>query len=188
MPLSSLVEFQSDKRRTEPYSEDSYFVSVLHVIGEGILDMHTIKRYHPKTPGIEVKPGEVLLSKINPRIPRAFVMPELGKKTLCSSEFEVMSTKDGVDPYLVAFLLLSDSVHSQIRSLTSGTSASHNRIKTDDLAKVLLPVPKAGTEYEDRMRALTRLYRKTIEALVKQTLKLSEIRDEKEQWNVDNRY
>ena len=186
VPLSSLVDFQTDKRRNELCSEDSYFVSVLHVIGEGMLDMRGIKRYRPRTPGIEVKPGELLFSRINPRIPRAFVMPDLGRRTLCSSEFEVMSTKAGIDPYLIAFLLLSDSVHSQIKSLTSGTSASHNRIKTDDLAKVLLPVPNAGTEYEAEIMALTREYRKTIEVLVKQTLKLSDIRDKEERWSINN--
>lgn len=85
-------------------------------------------------------------------------------------------------------MILSDSVHSQIKSLTSGTSASHNRIRTDDLAKVLLPVPKAGTEYEDEIMALTREYRKTIEVLVKQTLKLSNIRDKEESWSINNRH
>jgi len=129
----------------------------------------------------------VLFSKINPRIPRAFVMPDLCRKTFCSSEFEVMSTKTGVDPYLIAFLLLSAPVHSQIKSLTSGTSASHNRIKTDDLAKVLLPIPKAGTEYEGEIWALIRDYRKTIEALVRHTLKLSDIRDKEEKLSINNR-
>jgi type I restriction-modification system DNA methylase subunit len=181
VPLSSLVDFQTDKRRAEPYTEDSYFLSVLHIIGEGMLDMRGIKHYRPRTPGIEVKPGELLFSRINPRIPRVFVMPDLSRRTLCSSEFEVMSAKAGVDPYLIAFLLLSDPVHSQIKSLTSGTSASHNRIRTDDLAKVLLPIPKAGTEYESKMMVLTREYRKTMEVLIKQTLKLSDIRDQREE-------
>lgn len=180
VPLSDLVEFESDRRPNEPHQYDNYFVSVLHIVGEGMLDIHWIKNYHPKTPGILVRPGEVLFSRINPRIPRVLVMPDLGRKTLCSSEFVVMSTKPGIDPYLIAFLLLSDSVHSQVRSLTSGTSASHNRIKTNDLAKVLLPVPKSGTECEIRISALIVEYRKTIEALIKQTLKLSNMRDKED--------
>lgn len=181
VPLSSLVEFQSDKRGSEPLTDDGYFVSVLHVIGEGMLDIQGIRTYRPKTPGIRVKPNEVLFSKINPRIPRVFVMPNLGRKIFCSSEFEVMSPKQGVDPYLVAFLLLSDSVYSQIKSLTSGTSASHNRIKADNLSTVLLPTPKPGTKYEAKLRALIKDYRKTLEALVEQTLRLSDIR---EKWYV----
>ncbi len=186
IPLSSLVDFQSAGRPTKPWSKNNYFISVLHVIGEGMLDMHGIKCYRPKTPGLEVKPDEILFSRINPRIPRAFVMPNLGRKVLCSSEFEIMSIKAGIDPYLIAFLLLSDSVHNQIKSLTSGTSASHNRIKTDDLAKILLPIPKAGTEYEDEIKALIREYRKTIEILVKQTIVLSEIRDKEKRQNINN--
>jgi hypothetical protein len=33
----------------------------------------------------------------------------------------------------------------QINTLTAGTSASHNRIKTADLANILLPLPKPHT-------------------------------------------
>jgi type I restriction-modification system DNA methylase subunit len=177
IPLSDLVEFQSDKRKDERYDRDGYFISVLHVIGEGMLDMHGIKTYQPKTPGIKVEPGEILFSKINPRIPRVFVMPDFGKKTLCSSEFEVMSAKKGADPYLISFLLLSNSVQSQVQSLTSGTSASHNRIKTAALSKVLLPYPKAGSNYETKLITLIKDYRIALDLMTEQTKKLSTIRE-----------
>jgi type I restriction-modification system DNA methylase subunit len=183
IPLYNLVEFQSDKRASEPYTEDSYFISVLHIIGDGMLDIRGVKTHRPKTPGIRVNPGEVIFSRINPRIPRAFVIPDFGRKILCSSEFEVMSAKPGIDPYLVTFLLLSNSVHEQVRSLTSGTSASHNRIKTSDLANILLPVPIPGTNYETRLSAVIDKYRKTIGVLVEQMLRLSSIREEHETLN-----
>jgi hypothetical protein len=131
VPLSHLVDFESKNRKHERYSTDCYFVSVLHVIGEGILDITGIKNHQPKTPGTRVFPDEILFSKINPRIPRVFVMQYWKRKILCSTEFEVMKAKRGTDPYLISFLLLSESVQNQIVNLTSGTSASHNRIKTN---------------------------------------------------------
>lgn len=177
VPLSQVVDFESKSRKNEGYSKDCYFVSVLHVIGEGMLDITGIKNHQPKTPGTRVFPDEILFSKINPRIPRVFVMPDWKRKTLCSSEFEVMKAKKGIDPYLISFLLLSETVQNQIVNLTSGTSASHNRIKTNELFNVMLPMPKAGTEYEKKLQSAIKEYRQVMESLYKQTLKLSEIRE-----------
>jgi hypothetical protein len=181
-PLSSLVDFQSECRPSESFSDGCVFISVLHVIGEGLLDIGGMMNYRPKTAGIRVKPGEIIFSKINPRIPRVLVVPNLGRKVLCSSEFEVMSTKQGVNPYLVAYLLLSEPVQSQVRSLTSGTSASHNRIRTNDLAGVLLPLPKRGTESAVKLNLFIEEYRRTIECLVEQACKLSRLREEEGNW------
>lgn len=178
VPLSELVSFQSESRKHTAFRDGFLFVSVLHVIGEGMLDIGGIKQYRPKTPGIVAMPGEILLSKINPRIPRVLVLPDFGKTTLCSSEFEVMSVKRGVDPYTISYLLLLDSVQQQIRSLTSGTSASHNRIRTSELVNVLVPIPKAGSEYEAKLKALMKQYRHAVDSLVISTLKIHSIRAE----------
>lgn len=137
-PLSELTS-SPQKRRATAYTEKHYFISVLHVIGEGILDIPGIKSYQPITPGIPVEPGEVILSRINPRIPRVAVVPDLGRKLLCSSEYEVIRPKAGISPYLISFLLLSPFVQEQVQSLTAGTSASHSRIKPKKVYDVLLP-------------------------------------------------
>lgn len=151
VPLKELTEGQI-KRRTRSHSSDNYFISVLHIIGEGILDIPGIKSYEPITPGVPVNPGEVIISRINPRIPRAAVVPELGKPLLCSSEYEVIKPKEGVSPYLLCFLLLSPSVQVQIQSLTAGTSASHSRIKPGMILDVLVPdVASANTLFGDEL-------------------------------------
>ena len=97
-------------------------------------------------------PGEVIISRINPRIPRATVVPELGRPLLCSSEFEVIKPKEAVSPYLLCFFLLSPSVQVQIQSLTAGTSASHSRIKPGRILDVLVPdVASARTLVGDEL-------------------------------------
>lgn len=163
IPLGELVEFLGDARRSAPWQEGWAFVSILHVLGEGFLDMTGALKHAPKTPGVQTNPGELLLSRINPRIPRICVTPDFGVPTLCSSEFEVMRTKNPKDTYLLAYLIQTAAVQNQIQSLTSGTSASHNRIRTAELAQVLIPMPKPGsltfdtvwqnvTEYEEALR------------------------------------
>lgn len=96
--------------------------------------------------GIPCKPGDLLFSKINPRIPRLIVVPELGCPLTCSSEFEILNSKIEINNYGIQLLLMLPTVQAQINNLTSGTSSSHNRIKTSDLASVLVPLPKKNTK------------------------------------------
>ena len=145
IPLREYVE-APEKRKGTSYHEGTYYISVLHIIGEGMLDVSGIRSYRPITPGLPVNPGEVIISRINPRIPRVAVVPELGKPLLCSSEYEILRTKDGISPYGVALLLLTPFVQEQIRSLTAGTSASHSRIQPHKVYDVLVPNIMNGTD------------------------------------------
>jgi len=180
--LKDLVDFVADERRVEHYRPGVAFLSVLHVISEGVLDLRALRSYAPKTPGLPVKPGEVLLSRINPRIPRVLVVPDLGQPILCSSEFEVMRPKKDVDPCLIAFLLLSQSAQTQIQSLTSGTSASHNRIKTKDLGQVTLPVPRSGTEAAKKLKRKLALYQQALTRIMESQKLIVELREAEMEW------
>jgi len=171
-----LVDFCSDERRNERWEPGTAFISVLHVLGEGLVDMGGAQSYSPKTPGLPTNYGEILVSKINPRIPRICITPEFGKRTLCSSEFAVLRPKQGVDVYLLAYLLLSDAVQSQIRSLTSGTSASHNRIRTAELATVLVPMPDQSGTRAAKLAELTENYRCALKTMSEASVKVAALR------------
>jgi len=173
--LDELVEFVADSRKTQRYSEGSTFIGVLHILTEGVLDVAGIRSYKPKTPGVPTHAGELLLSKINPRIPRVIVVPDLGLRVLCSAEFEVMRARKAVDPYFIAFLLNTEYAQRQIRSLTSGTSASHNRIKTRDLAQVLLPVPLKSSKSGRKVRESVRRYRDAITTITRAYSDLADV-------------
>ena len=180
--LSDLVDFVADGRRVEPHRPGVAFLSVLHVIAEGVLDLAAMRTYAPKTPGVPVNPGEILLSRINPRIPRALVVPDLGQPILCSSEFEVMRPKKGVDPYMIAFLLLSRMAQTQIQSLTSGTSASHNRVKTKELAQLSLPIPRSGSESAKKLRRKVAQYRQVLTGMMACQQSIVELREGETEW------
>ena len=180
--LSDLVEFLSTKRKRDICPPESKCISVLHVIGEGMLDVNSMLDYSPKTPGLRCYPGEILLSKINPRIPRVLVVPNFGIPLTCSTEFEIMKPAGDLDSYSVAFLLLIDLVQAQIRSLTSGTSASHNRIRTRDLARVKIPVPKSNSEAQKRLYFTAAKYRESIENMIEKTWEITGIRRHETWW------
>lgn len=175
-PLRDLASFGSDLARPTKASGDSAYISILHVLGEGFVDTAGALTYKPKTPGFSVSAGDVLISKINPRIPRVCIVPDFGKPTYCSTEFEIVIPKIDVNPMLLAFLLLTQVAQKQIVSLTSGTSSSHNRIRTSELASVLLPIPKSGSDLEEKLFALVKDYGIAISAITNATLSLSQIR------------
>lgn len=178
--LRPLGDFVTDSCRRKPvgYREGCYFISVLHVLGDGVLDIAGIQSYRPVTPGLTVQPGEVLLSRINPRIPRVTVVPDLDKVLLCSSEFEVLTPLDSFSPFDLAFALLSPVVQEQIQSLTAGTSASHSRVRSQDVRSLLIPDLDGIRGSADRTSEALRAYQQSCELITASLLRISRARSE----------
>ena len=177
--LSTIVDFPNQIRKKEKYNNNYIFIGVPHIIGEGLIDYQGILEYRPVTPGNLVKSGEIILSKINPRIPRALVVPVLSKPTLCSSEFEVLRPKGGINPYEILFLLFTKVVQNQITNLTSGTSASHSRVKTEDLENLRIPLPKPNTKEEQQFKMKIQEYQNYIENLISNIISINSLRNDK---------
>lgn len=170
--LASLVA-PRQKVRPVSHSPGSLFISVLHVIGEGILDLPSVLAYRPITPGVPVWPGQIIISRINPRIPRVLVVPDLGSPLLCSSEFEVLEPLENVSPYALAFLLLSGPAQAQIRSLTAGTSASHSRVHSTAIRSVSIPWP---TRDQQAFTRVVNAYEEANRAIIQSIARISALR------------
>ena len=143
--LRELVTFETKNRRREPIEKNSKCISVLHVFNGDIIDYEEMINYSPKYPGFVCYPGDLLFSKINPRIIRILVVPKFDFPLTCSTEFEIMNSKCQFSNFGIKLLLMLPTVQLQIQSLTSGTSSSHNRIKTSDLEGILIPIPKTNS-------------------------------------------
>ena len=139
-------------------------ISVLHVDEGGCIDLRAVSTYRPATACVRCLPGDVLLSRINPRIVRIAVVPATGWQLACSCEFAVLRSRPGgLSPWALALLLRSAPVQAQIHSLTSGTSSSHNPIRDRDLQSILIPWPKSPSQASRRLEALAAQYRDAVE-------------------------
>lgn len=87
-----------------------------------------------------------------------------------------MRTKCDLDVYTLAYLLQTEIVQNQILSLTSGTSASHNRIRTAELGQVLVPIAKQGTDKASLINQLATEYRRALDSLTQSSIMLANIR------------
>jgi hypothetical protein len=166
--LKELVTLPNKHKRGVRNNPGAKCISVLHIGDFGALNIRELMSYAPKYPGQLCSPGDILFSKINPRIPRAVVVPDLGIALTCSSEFEVMRPVEPYSAHEIMLLLLSSHTQSQIQSLTSGTSSSHNRIKTEQLMEVRIPVLKGkrreGSLYAALVRDFGDAHRESITA------------------------
>jgi hypothetical protein len=105
---------------------------------------------------------------------RVSIVPSLPYSTGCSTEFAVLRSKCDLSEWELLLLLRSDVVQQQIQTLTSGTSSSHNRIKSRDLGAVNVPVPKprskgakALRKNAEQLEAATIEYYKAVDAMGK---------------------
>lgn len=154
--LGDLANFESKskKRKKLLTSNNTKHISLLHINPDYTIDFNEVESFEPVSKGIECREGDVLFSKLNPRIPRIAVIPNYNKNLVCSNEFEILTPKNDISPYILNIILSLDLVKKQIESLTSGTSSSHNRIKTEQLMDIKIPFPKLGTnEYYELLEA-----------------------------------
>lgn len=157
--LGDIVEFVTKTRKSFIVSDSIKHISVLHVNADCTINFDEVERFKPVSKGRQCYPGELIFSKINPRIPRMAVVPQRDTQLVCSNEFEIMRSKGIIGMYALCFLLKTESVMNQIENLTSGTSSSHSRIKREQLADILIPIPlrenakKAIAEVDKKLEA-----------------------------------
>lgn len=103
--------------------------------------------------------GVVLQSKLNPHIPRVWLPLHVGAGAVCSTEFLPWLAKAPVSPEAVYCLLRSPAFESAVRTLVTGTSNSHQRVKPDQVAALRTVVATAEI-YEAFTEAVRPLLRR----------------------------
>lgn len=106
-----------------------------------------------KTP---VPEDAVLLSKLNPHIPRIWLPVSAGRNAVCSTEFLAFQPTGVGSRELIYCLFSSPDFISRLQQLVTGTSNSHQRIKPDQVAlmKSVVPTASITSAFEILMRPL----------------------------------
>jgi type I restriction enzyme S subunit len=104
-----------------------------------------------------VPEGAMLVSKLNPRIPRVWLpIDNPSKRQICSTEFMVMTPKDGFTAEYLFSFFSSENFFNTFVTLVTGTSGSHQRVKPDYLKSMasLLPSRDVVESYSELVRPL----------------------------------
>lgn len=162
--LSEIAEFVTTDRKGYMVSENIKHISVLHVNSNCTINFNEVMKFVPVSKGRECEEGDLIFSKINPRIPRMAVVPKQSYKMVCSNEFEIIRPTADIDAFTLCFLLRTENVMVQIDSMTSGTSSSHSRIKREQLGEILIPVP-VDAEQKKKISEMGRKLEKAIQRI-----------------------
>jgi type I restriction enzyme S subunit len=89
-----------------------------------------------------VYPDSVLLSKLNPRIPRIW-MPNIGveRRSICSTEFLVLRPSDISSREFIYGFCRSVEFQDRFRAMVTGTSGSHQRVQPDFIEQMEVGLP-----------------------------------------------
>ena len=98
----------------------------------------------------------VLISKLNPRIPRVW-FPKISKlRAIASTEFLVLVPKKPYTKEFIYSLCISAYFIDTFTSLVTGTSSSHQRVKPEDLLsiKIVCPTELVLEEFTQKVQPL----------------------------------
>ncbi len=132
----TIVPFTLPENEFEHFSIPAYDTNLVPSIDIG----HNIKSRKTVMPQ-----DAVLLSKLNPRIPRVWFPNEAaGRLQVCSTEFLVFTAKKPANRMLLYALLTSSPFQTMLKSMVTGTSGSHQRVSANALlsCKVIRGIPE----------------------------------------------
>ena len=93
-----------------------------------------------------VPEGCVLLSKLNPRIPRIWLPPPpRGRRQIASTEFLVFVPRSAFDRHYLYCQFQQSAFREELAQSASGTSNSHQRVRPNDVLHKAIIVPSSST-------------------------------------------
>jgi type I restriction enzyme, S subunit len=86
----------------------------------------------------------LLLSKLNPHIPRVWLPVDAGRNAVSSTEFLVFVPVNGASKEFIFCAFTTDKFKQSLCQLVTGTSNSHQRVKPDGVSAMAAVVPPEG--------------------------------------------
>ncbi|MEB3206883.1 MAG: restriction endonuclease subunit S, partial [Vampirovibrionales bacterium] len=144
-PLSDLVEHLKIPVKPSEQPNETFFHYSLPAFD-------TAKRPVAETGGAilsnkyAVPKDTILVSKLNPRVPRIWPIPSLiPDNSVCSTEFQVIKPSRDLFGY-VYYFLKSEDARNTLASSASGTSGSHQRVTPNDILNLTVNVSEDLTK------------------------------------------
>ncbi len=137
---ASTKPFDKPADRFEHYSLPAFDATGLpeHVEGREIRSAKT-----------RVVQGSVLVSKLNPRIPRVWIPSRVTRGAVCSTEFQVFVPVRAIDRAFVWAFVGSAAYRDRLIGAATGTSGSHQRVRPADMLDVALPANTSEVAREE---------------------------------------
>ena len=95
----------------------------------------------------QVIKNSILVSKLNPRTPRIWLIDESidEDNSICSTEFQVLYPKEEIWRGFIYCFLKTEQAIQELAGASSGTSGSHQRVKPEDIFNLTFQYPDMDT-------------------------------------------
>lgn len=151
--VSLIREYPNNKFRAD------YHISILDVDDTGYIEFRSVLLNSPTTKPTICRPGDILISCINPRIWRVTIVPNISGTWSCSSEFAVLRPIKPADSIKLFFALSAKEFVEQARLLAKGTSSSRQRIKKESLLTLRINQNSVPIDIESTILKREDIYR-----------------------------
>lgn len=148
-PFSRLADLSRAGLNPSKFEDETFFHFSIPAFDDGYMPKLECG-WSIKSNKFLIPDGCVLLSKINPRIPRVWLpMIERAFRSITSTEFLVLVPKPPITADYLYSLCRSDEFLGDFAGLALGTSTSHQRVKSEALfgMTVLIPPPSLIEKY-----------------------------------------
>lgn len=152
-----------------------YSIPALDETGDGRIELAT----EIGSGKLQLSGGEVLVSKLNPRLPRVLLARAHDIPTLASTEFIALKSGPNVDQRFLRYWLASEVVRQMLHGATMSVTRSQQRVRPEILTKCWLNVPQLGEQraIADYLDAETA----GIDALIEKKRRMVELLEERRQ-------
>jgi type I restriction enzyme S subunit len=97
-----------------------------------------------------VRAGDVLFSKLNPRIPRVWIVTDIegSSRAICSTEFLPLRIKqrDLLTPGYLRLMCLAPQFLGPVQAAVNSSTRSHQRVRPEVLLEQPIPVPRVDEQ------------------------------------------
>jgi type I restriction enzyme S subunit len=88
-----------------------------------------------------IQQDDMLISKLNPRTPRVWMIGNTALNSICSTEFQVYRAKEDCYRAFSYCFLKTQQVTDTLAGAASGTSGSHQRVNPEDISALEFTLP-----------------------------------------------
>ncbi|MDE2999669.1 MAG: restriction endonuclease subunit S [Gemmatimonadota bacterium] len=139
--LDSVVQIRKGTTTPARYAEETF--ELYSIPGFDIGKPEVLSGANIKSNKTNVFPGDVLFSKLNPRIPRVWIVPPKTEfRQISSTEFwPLVMDQSVLDPYYLRYYLQTPRVRERLSPSTEAATKSRSRIKPFQLLGESIPLP-----------------------------------------------
>lgn len=158
--LRDVAELIREFEDGSDHPKSRFHISVTNVDETGLIDLLSASRNKPITKPLVCKPGDIIVSCINPRIWRVALIPDQPQASWsCSPEFGVLRAKKGQDAWPLFIAFLHHVIRDQITARARGTSSSRQRVARHEMLQMEIPRHLLDSSVAGRIRRTrNRLY------------------------------